>query len=77
MKIKWFQGFALVVILSLAVSACGGLQPLNGEPAATKSEGTEAAPSGVEAEGDGPTVVTGNVGSYPTCSLPWVWLSPL
>jgi C-terminal processing protease CtpA/Prc len=61
MKIKWFQVFALVVILSLAVSACGGLQPLNGEPAATESEETESVPSGVEAEGDGPTVVTGNV----------------
>ncbi|GAB4499854.1 MAG: hypothetical protein OHK003_17470 [Anaerolineales bacterium] len=57
MKFKWIQGFVLIVILSMAVSACGGLEPLIAE-----TDGTEAQPSmQAVAEGDGPTIVTGKV----------------
>ena len=48
MSIKWFQGFALIVILSLVVSACGGVQPLNGEPVESEPEATESVSSGVD-----------------------------
>lgn len=57
MKFKGFQGFVLIVILSMTVSACGGLEPLIAE-----TDGAEGQPS-IEsvAGGAGPTVVTGAV----------------
>lgn len=57
MKFKWIQGLVLIVILSMAVSVCGGLEPLIAE-----TDGTESQPSmQAVAEGDGPTIVTGKV----------------
>lgn len=61
MKNRMFQLFACFVILSLALTACGGVNPLSGgdAPAETEAAATESSP--VEVEGDGPTVVTGSL----------------
>ena len=59
MKKKWFSIFSFIAVLSLAVTACGGLQPL-----VSNDSGEESAEPGMEAvasQGEGPTVVTGSV----------------
>lgn len=57
MKFKGFQGFVVIVVLSMAVSACGGVEPLIAE-----RDGAEEQPSMESvAEGTGPKVVTGAV----------------
>ncbi len=58
MKPRLFQLLSLLVVLSLALSACGGVEPIGGEteePVATESA------EEVEVAGDGPEVVTGEV----------------
>ncbi|MBI2331976.1 MAG: hypothetical protein HYU84_07445, partial [Chloroflexi bacterium] len=62
MKFKWFQIFALIAVLSIVISACGGVAPL-GENSNDDNTGTESTEPAMEAlpEGDGPTVVTGKV----------------
>lgn len=60
MKLKWFQVFALIAILSMVVSACGGVEPIGGETVDTDTDATQPAME-VIPEGDGPTVVTGSV----------------
>lgn len=62
MKSRLFQFLALIIILSLALTACGGVEPMYTEAEETEvSAPTEEPAAVVEAEGDGPTVVTGQV----------------
>lgn len=58
MKPRLFQLLTLIVVLSLALAACGGVEPIGVEteaPVATEAAGQE------NAAGDGPEVVTGEV----------------
>lgn len=60
MKLKKFHVLTWIVLLSVLVSACGGVLPIGGE---TTQPGTDATEPAIEAipEGNGPTVVTGSV----------------
>lgn len=60
MKFKWFQGFVWVVILSLVITACGGVEPIVEEPDAAGEETVEPDMEAIPG-GTGPTVVTGKV----------------
>jgi len=59
MKFKGLQIFSWIVLLSLAVSACGGVQPLTN--ADGEAQGTQPAMETLMPQGDGPTVVTGSL----------------
>ena len=59
MKLKYTL-FVTLAVLSLAVTACGGLQPLVEGTSETEAASTEA-PMQVDTSGEGPKVVTGSV----------------
>lgn len=59
MKPRLFQLLVWIVVLSLALSACGGLEPMGSET--EEPVETEPAAEEVEVAGDGPEVVTGEV----------------
>jgi len=63
MKLKLFNLLVLLVVVSLAVSACGGVEPLTQatEAPVTEVEVTEAPAVDMAMAGDGPTVVSGQV----------------
>lgn len=60
MMFKWYKNLAWIVVLGLAASACGGLQPLTKE---TGEPGAEATEPAIEStvSGEGPKIVTGKV----------------
>ncbi len=58
MKFKWF---AMIVVFSLILSACGGVQPFGSGGDSSGVEATEPAAEAVTPQGEGPTVVTGSV----------------
>lgn len=62
MRSRWFHAFAWLVMLSLVLSACGGVEPMVEGPQSNdpQVEATEPALELVD-DGAGPTVVTGEV----------------
>ena len=62
MKLRLFQFLAMIVVLSLALTACGGVEPMASDAEVTEeAASTEAPVAEASVDVNGPTVVTGQV----------------